>query len=203
MIAADAGLGSVPLEVRVTRRWRGVDSKIQFRDASPPAKQRGHIYFGGEWRLLGPPKHSIGLPRPTTIRMIPPRRRSIGPNPTEASKPRATARGRRDRVEVRVAFGEHRVKGSAPDGDSESPPRQQAKAHGDRRGAGDRSVFPRGTDSSNPVPSSKESANHRFPRARQIDRRSDEASKPKPYLRAVLQVRIHLPPAGSLRTFSP
>ena len=56
LIAADAGLGSVPLEVRVTRRWRGVDSKIQFRDASPPAKQRGHIYFGGEWRLFGPPK---------------------------------------------------------------------------------------------------------------------------------------------------
>ena len=39
-----------------TLRWRGVDSKIQFRDASPPAKQRGHIYFGGEWRLFGPPK---------------------------------------------------------------------------------------------------------------------------------------------------
>src|SRR6516164_6268449 len=55
----------------------------------------------------------------------------------------------------------------------------------------------RGTSSSNPSPSSKESANHRFPRARQIDRRSDEASKPKPYLRAVLQVRIHLPPAES------
>src|SRR6516165_12053937 len=46
----------------------------------------------------------------------------------------------------------------------------------------------RGTESSNPPPSSKGSANHRFPRARQIDRRSDEASKPKPYLRAVLQV---------------
>jgi len=54
-----------------------------------------------------------------------------------------------------------------------------------------------GTNSSNPPLSSKESANHRFPRARQIDRRSDEASKPKPYLRAVLQVRIHLPPAES------
>src|SRR6516162_5195903 len=53
----------------------------------------------------------------------------------------------------------------------------------------------RGTEISNPFPSSKESANHRFPRARQVDRRSDEASKPKPYLRAVLQVRIHLPPA--------
>ena len=54
-----------------------------------------------------------------------------------------------------------------------------------------------GTGSSNPPSSSKESANHRFPRARQIDRRSDEASKPKPYLRAVLEVRIHLPPADS------
>ena len=29
------------------------------------------------------------------------------------------------------------------------------------------------------------------------DKLSDEASKPKPYLRAVLQVRIHLPPAES------
>ena len=27
LIAADAGLGSVPLEVRVTRRWREPDSK--------------------------------------------------------------------------------------------------------------------------------------------------------------------------------
>src|SRR6516165_4689651 len=30
LIAADAGLGSVPLEVRVTRRWRELDSKFQF-----------------------------------------------------------------------------------------------------------------------------------------------------------------------------
>ena len=31
LIAADAGLGSVPLEVRVTRRWREVDSNFRFR----------------------------------------------------------------------------------------------------------------------------------------------------------------------------
>ena len=29
MIAADAGLGSVPLEVRVTRRWREMDSNFR------------------------------------------------------------------------------------------------------------------------------------------------------------------------------
>ena len=40
LIAADAGLGSVPLEVRVTRRWREVDSNFRFRDAlsSPTAR---------------------------------------------------------------------------------------------------------------------------------------------------------------------
>ena len=31
LIAADAGLGSVPLEVRVTRRWRELDSNFRFR----------------------------------------------------------------------------------------------------------------------------------------------------------------------------
>jgi len=30
LIAADAGLGSVPLEVRVTRRWREMDSNFWF-----------------------------------------------------------------------------------------------------------------------------------------------------------------------------
>ena len=29
LIAADAGLGSVPLEVRVTRRWREMDSNFR------------------------------------------------------------------------------------------------------------------------------------------------------------------------------
>ena len=135
-----------------------MDSKFQFGDASPPPTAWAPSFRRVSGGSLCRRNSSIGLPRPTTARVVPPRRLSIGPNPTEASKPRATARGRRDRVEVRVAFGEHRVKGSAPDGDSESPPRQQAKAHGDRRGAGDRSVFPRGTDSSNPVPSSGECA---------------------------------------------
>ena len=46
MIAADAGLGSVPLEVRVTRRWRGMDSNLQFRDASPPPRA-WLLSFGG------------------------------------------------------------------------------------------------------------------------------------------------------------
>jgi len=36
---------------------------------------------------------SIGLARPTTARVIPPRRLSIGPNPTEASKPLPIWRG--------------------------------------------------------------------------------------------------------------
>ena len=36
---------------------------------------------------------SIGLPRPTTARVVPPRRLSIGPNPTEASKPQPSWRG--------------------------------------------------------------------------------------------------------------
>jgi hypothetical protein len=36
---------------------------------------------------------SIGLPRPTTARMMPPRRRSIGSNSAEASKPLPISRG--------------------------------------------------------------------------------------------------------------
>jgi hypothetical protein len=32
LIAADAGSGSVPLEVRLTRRWRGVDSNFQYAE---------------------------------------------------------------------------------------------------------------------------------------------------------------------------
>jgi hypothetical protein len=37
--------------------------------------------------LLETPQQLYGLPRPTTARMIPPRRRSIGPNSAKASKP--------------------------------------------------------------------------------------------------------------------
>src|SRR6516164_10664376 len=57
----------------------------------------------------------------------------------------------------------------------------EASVHpiGWRAGANQRSVVRGGTQSSNPVPYSKESANHRFPRARHIDRRSDEATKPR------------------------
>src|SRR6516225_1511120 len=56
---------------RRTVCWREMDSKIQFRDASPPPSARAFIR----------------RPRPTTAQMIPPRRRSIGLNSAEASKP--------------------------------------------------------------------------------------------------------------------
>ena len=56
---------------RRTVCWRRMDSKIQFRDASPPPSARAFIR----------------RPRPTTAQMIPPRRRSIGLNSAEASKP--------------------------------------------------------------------------------------------------------------------
>src|SRR5262249_59003734 len=104
--------------VCLTLRWRGVDSKIQFRDASPPAKQRGHLYFGGEWRLLGPPKQlyrfaeaddrSDDSAAPTVDR----------PQPDPSLETARDGEGEGGWVEVRGALGEHRGKGSAPDGDS-------------------------------------------------------------------------------------
>jgi hypothetical protein len=80
-------------EVCLTLRRRGTDSKFQFRDASPPPTAWAPSFSAGERRLLEPQNSSIGLPRPTTARVIPPRRLSIGPNSTEASKPLAIWRG--------------------------------------------------------------------------------------------------------------
>jgi hypothetical protein len=65
------------------------------------------------------------------------------------------------------------VKGSALGGDPESPPRQQAKAHGDCRGARDRSLPPRGTDISNPVLSSEESCKPSVPEGRSLSLESE------------------------------
>ena len=36
--------------------WRGMDSKFQFRDASPPPTAWAPSFRAGEWRLLEPPK---------------------------------------------------------------------------------------------------------------------------------------------------
>ena len=65
-----------------------MDSKFQFRDASQPPTT------AGEWLLLEPQKQLyLVLWSPTTARVIAPRRLSIGPNPTEASKPLPIWRG--------------------------------------------------------------------------------------------------------------
>jgi len=73
--------------------WREMGSKFQFRDASRHRQQRGRLHFGGEWCSLSPRNSSIGLPRPTTARIIPLRQRSIDRNPTEVLKPLPIWRG--------------------------------------------------------------------------------------------------------------
>jgi hypothetical protein len=78
---------------RRTVCWRGMESKFQFRDASPPPTAWAPSFRRVSGGSLRRRNSSIGLPRPTTARVIPPRRLSIGPNPTEASKPLPTWRG--------------------------------------------------------------------------------------------------------------
>jgi hypothetical protein len=63
-------------ESSLTLRWRGMDSNFQFRDAPPTARAPS---FGGEWAPRAAETAILALPRPTTARMIPPRRQSIGP----------------------------------------------------------------------------------------------------------------------------
>jgi hypothetical protein len=70
----------------LTPCWRRMDSNCQFRDASQPPTA---VNDDSSRRR----NSSIGLPRPTTARMIPPRRRSIGPNSAEASKLLPISRG--------------------------------------------------------------------------------------------------------------
>ena len=57
------------------------------------ANSVGAFISAGEWRLLGRRNSSIRLLRPATARVIPPRRLSIGPDLTEASKPLPIRRG--------------------------------------------------------------------------------------------------------------
>jgi hypothetical protein len=56
-----------------------MDSNFQFRDAWPPSSAWAPSFDGERW-LLEPLQQLYKLPRPTTARMKPPRRRSIGPN---------------------------------------------------------------------------------------------------------------------------
>jgi hypothetical protein len=63
-----------------------MDSKIQFRDASPPSSTWAPS-FEGEWWLLEPSQQLYWFAEADDSRMIPPRRRSIGLNSAEASKP--------------------------------------------------------------------------------------------------------------------
>ena len=83
---------------RPTRRWREMDSKFQFRDASPLPSVSAFI--GLEWPLLQPRNSSIGLPRPTTGWKYRRADGRSGPTPTEASKPLPISRG----TEVRDRF---------------------------------------------------------------------------------------------------
>ena len=72
-----------------------MDSKFQFGDASPPPTAWAPSFRRVSGGSLCRRNSSIGLPRPTTARVVPPRRLSIGPNPTEASKPLPIWRGTR------------------------------------------------------------------------------------------------------------
>jgi hypothetical protein len=57
------------------------------------ANSVGAFISAGERRLLEPQKQLYRFTEPTTARAIPPRRLSIGSNPTEASKPLPIWRG--------------------------------------------------------------------------------------------------------------
>jgi hypothetical protein len=70
-----------------------MDSKFQFRDGSPPPTAWAPSFRWVSGGSLSRRNSSFGLPKPTTARVIPPRRPSIGPNPTEASKPLPIWRG--------------------------------------------------------------------------------------------------------------
>ena len=81
----DVGTGLLP-----TLRWRGMDSKFQFRDASPPPTAWAPSFrrmSGGSWSRRN---SSIGLPRPTTARVIPPPGHRSAPT---RSKPRKRLSG--------------------------------------------------------------------------------------------------------------
>jgi len=79
---------------KVRRLFGGGEWIRNFSSAMPCiANSVGAFISVGEWRLLESPKQLIGLPRPTTARVLPPRRPSVGPNPTEASKPLPIRRG--------------------------------------------------------------------------------------------------------------
>ena len=79
---------------QLTLCWRGMDSKFQFRDASPPPTAWAPSFRRVSGGSLSRRNSSIGLARPTTARVIPPPRRpSIRPNPTEATKPLPIWRG--------------------------------------------------------------------------------------------------------------
>jgi hypothetical protein len=56
-------------------------------DCGSPTAQRGRLHAAVNDNSSKGRNSSIGLSRPTTARMIPPRRRSIGPNSAEGSKP--------------------------------------------------------------------------------------------------------------------
>jgi hypothetical protein len=62
------------------------------RCLSPPATPWAPS-FRSEWRLLEPPEHLYRFAEADDCSMIPSRRRSIGPNPTEAAKPLPILRG--------------------------------------------------------------------------------------------------------------
>src|SRR5262249_31569382 len=72
--------------------WRELDSNHRFlielavpRCPLPPTA--GHLHSAVRGGSSSPRNSSVGLPRQTTARMIPPRRGSIGPNSGEAAKP--------------------------------------------------------------------------------------------------------------------
>ena len=86
---------------RRTVYWRGMDSKFQFRDASPPPTAWAPSFRAGEWRLLEPPKQlyrfaeaddrSGDSPAPTVDRG-----KRVGPLDQHPDRPRsAPSRGSR------------------------------------------------------------------------------------------------------------
>jgi hypothetical protein len=76
----------------MTLSWREMDRN--FSSAMPRQRQKlGRLYSAVSGGAVSRRKSSLGLPRPTAVRMIRPHRGWLDPNSDEASKPRSISRG--------------------------------------------------------------------------------------------------------------
>jgi hypothetical protein len=101
-----------PANSHMTHRWRGMDSKFQFRDASPLANSVG-AFSAVEWWLLEPPKQLYRFAkgrRPLDANAATAFDR---PQPDQASRPLPIVRGTEMSNPFRSS-GESRIVGAGP-----------------------------------------------------------------------------------------